>query len=171
METSANTVSDAQDEPESTASEGSDSILSVETNPEDAAVTLLRSDGEAVVRAQAPLELTVAPGRYELVVEHTDFRTARTPVNVAAGRRVVLVIELSNPPAFVTVEANVSGASVYVDERSGEPDGRTPWSNVVSPGQHHLWVEHEGYEATEVDFEIAPGEQRTIQVQLPRAGP
>jgi formylglycine-generating enzyme required for sulfatase activity len=72
-------------------------------------------------------------------------------------------------PATLSVESNVAGASVRID---GKKIGTTPLIDIpVSPGQHRVWVEKEGYESYRKHIDLEHGRSLSLYVDLSRARP
>lgn len=74
-------------------------------------------------------------------------------------QRNVGVIKITSTPA---------GATVYVQERSTPPRGKTPLELSLSPGTHRLIAELEGYEPASAEVKVQFGE--TTPLELPLRG-
>jgi hypothetical protein len=144
------------------------SIIFVEVEPADATIVLIDEAGEEVHRGTSPLEHTADAGRYTLAFEHPAYRPIRTPIQINSGRYYVFLIEMSQPPAFLQVTANVPGSTVYLDDRAAGPVGTTPWGNVVASGAHRVWVERPGYAPIEREIEIGLGQEQEVSADLER---
>ena len=66
--------------------------------------------------------------------------------------------------ARLTVRSNVVGDTVYVDERRYGPTG--PSSIELTPGEHRVRVEKDGYGPWEERVVLGAGEQRTLRASL-----
>ena len=91
-------------------------------------------------------------------------------INLASSSGAV-VEEPSEKEAIATlsVEANVSGARVLVD---GRQVGTTPLTDVpVSPGEHRVRVEKDGYETYRKPMRFEPGKAMSMYVDLNKAVP
>ncbi len=145
------------------------SVVSVKSNPPDARVTLL-AGGRVVAASGAPFLQSVPAGEYEIQVEHPDFRTIRTKVDVSSGRVYVLIVEMSQGQflGFLRVVSQPPGARVYLDDRSEGHVGRTPWMGPVPVGEHRVWVEKPGYQLVERQVEVGIGDEQELEVPLER---
>ncbi len=144
------------------------SVILVESEPTNATVILVDENDREVTRGEAPLEYTADPGRYALLLEHSEYRSTRTPVQVTAGRYYVFHIEMSQPPAFLQVVTDPPGARVYLDDPEVGSVGSTPFGDVVRTGTHTLWIERPGYQPIEREIEIGLGQEEQIEIPLER---
>lgn len=144
------------------------SVILVESEPANATVILVDENDREVTRGEAPLEYTADPGRYALRLEHPEYRSTRTPVQVTAGRYYIFHIEMSQPPAFLQVVTDPPGARVYLDDPDVGSVGSTPYGDVVRTGRHTLWVERAGYQPVEREIEIGLGQEEAFDIPLER---
>jgi hypothetical protein len=145
------------------------SLLSIRTNPEGATVTV-RQSGRVVASGPSPFAHTLEQGDYEVVVEHPDYRRIETPVRVRPGKVYVVIVEMSQGEflGYLRVITSVPGASLYLDDRSAGPVGRTPYQNPVSAGRHRVWIERPGYVTVEREVEVGIGEEVLVRESLTR---
>ncbi|MEM9073040.1 MAG: PEGA domain-containing protein [Myxococcota bacterium] len=145
------------------------SLLSVETNPSDARITL-RVGGSVIAQGQSPFAETLDEGDYEISVEHPDYRTVTRTMRVRPGKVYVAILELSQGEflGFLRVVSDPPGANVFLDNREEGAVGQTPYSNPVPTGEHRIWVERPGYGVEERTVEIGLGEQITERLELER---
>ncbi len=146
------------------------SIVQVRTTPEGAKVTIVDEKGVAVFTGSSPLQQTVDPGKYKLVVKHPEYKEAETPLHVSEGRVYVVVVELSQGTflGYLTVKASVPGARVFFDDHDAGAVGKTPWGNVIPTGDHTVWIEQPGYVPVEKQVSIGVGDSLEIDVVLER---
>jgi hypothetical protein len=147
------------------------SLLSVQSKPEDAIITLKSADGKVVERgAGSPFSHTLDEGKYSVEVEHPKYKTISTPLNVAPGKVYVIIVEMSQGQflGFLRVVSSVPGASVYVDKKEEGALGKTPFQNATATGAHHIWIEKPGYEPVERDVEIGVGDDVLVRAELTR---
>ena len=147
------------------------SLLSIETTPPEATVTIRRASGE--VLGQGPgvrRPEAIDPGRYVVEVTHPKYKTMSTPLTIAAGKVYVIIVELSQGQflGLLRVESDVPGASVYLDRREAGALGRTPFQSAVKTGKHALWIERPGYQPVAREVEVGVGDEVLVQVQLER---
>ncbi|HJL27584.1 MAG TPA: PEGA domain-containing protein, partial [Polyangiaceae bacterium LLY-WYZ-15_(1-7)] len=145
------------------------SLLSVETVPGDARVTLRQGD-RTVATGPSPFAATLDEGEYEISVEHPDYRTVSRSMRIRPGKVYVAILEMSQGEflGYLRVVTDPPGADVYIDDREAGAVGQTPFQNPVTTGEHHVWIERPGYETEERDVEVAIGEDVTQQLQLTR---
>jgi hypothetical protein len=146
------------------------SLISVRTNPADARVRLLDTEGQEVAAFEGPSAQTVVRGTYAVEVSHPDFRTVQTGIHVTPGQVYIVVVEMSQGAflGFLHVKTDIPGADVYVDDREMGSVGTTPWGNVLPAGPHKLWLEKPGYEPIEDEIEVGLGGQETREYTLAR---
>ncbi len=145
------------------------SLLSVETQPADARVTL-RRDGEVVAQGPSPFAETLDEGEYEISVEHADYRTVSRTMQVRPGKVYVAILEMSQGAflGYLRIVSAPSGAQVYIDDHDAGPVGETPFQAPIPTGTHHVWIERPGYEALERDVEVEIGSDAVEEVTLER---
>jgi hypothetical protein len=147
------------------------SLLSVQTKPEDATITLKDAKGKLVNKGTgSPFSQTLDEGRYYVEVQHPKYKTISTPINISAGKVYVIITEMSQGQflGFLRVTSNVPGAKVYVDKREEGHLGQTPFQNPLATGAHHVWIEKPGYQVVERDVEIGVGDDVELRVDLER---
>ena len=89
--------------------------------------------------------ITIEPAEYgthSIVVRAAGYREVRRTCSVGPSRNCEVYAELNPLGVPVRVEANVSGAQLFVD---GEARGPLPWEGDLSAGTHQLEVRAEGY--------------------------
>lgn len=145
------------------------SLLSVETQPSDARVTL-RRDGEVVARGPSPFAETLDEGEYEISVEHADYRTVSRTMQVRPGKVYVAILEMSQGAflGFLRLVTDPPGAQVFIDDRDAGPVGITPFQAPLPTGPHHVWIEKPGYAALEADLEVEIGQDAVEELSLER---
>jgi len=165
------------------------SLVVIETEPAGAPLRMFqrtRSNGAfqlgatnegwvEVAAAHSPTNLTLAVGRYHVVVEKfRDFNVSHTDIDVLPGHVHQFKANLSQGEfmAFLRVAANVTGAYVYLDDRAkSRPHwGVTPIGELVPAGKHEIVVEAPGFEPFLTTVEVKHGEQREMELRLARVG-
>lgn len=86
-------------------------------------------------------------------------------VTIVGGQDVTLMYDLVSNFAFLSITTNPIGARVFID---GKEVGVTPYQDSnISPGElHQVSVEKEGYEAQTFSFELKPGDEKQVQLDL-----
>jgi len=166
------------------------SLVVIETEPEGAPLKLYaRTSASAapfrvgaenpgwteVQSTRSPANLTLAVGRYHLVVEKfRDFNVSETDIDVQPGHVLHFKANLSQGAfmAFLRVVSNVPGAYIYLDDVNKKKPvwGTTPQGELVAHGQHKVLVEAPGFEPLLTDVTLKHGEQKELQVKLVRVG-
>jgi tetratricopeptide (TPR) repeat protein len=164
------------------------SLVVVETEPSDAPLRFYsRVDENAaafklggqnpgwkeIANARAPANLTLAVGKYHVVVEKfRDFNESHADIDVSPGHVYQFKANLSQGEfmAFLRVSANVKGAYVWLDDRKKERPfwGTTPHGELVSAGQHEVLVEAPGFEPLLAPVMVNHGEQKEMEVAMVR---
>jgi hypothetical protein len=146
------------------------SLITVRTNPSDARIRILAAGGAVVSEFSGQSAKTVKKGRYVIEASHPDYRTVQTDLAVEPGQVSVVVVEMSQGAflGYLVVESDPPGASVFVDDRAAGAVGTTPWSNVLPPGRHRIWVEKPGFQAVEQEVEVAIADKKTVELALER---
>jgi tetratricopeptide (TPR) repeat protein len=166
------------------------SLVVVETEPPDAPLRFYsRTDPNAaafqlgsqnpgwkeIASARAPANLTLAVGKYHVVVEKfRDFNESHADIDVSPGHVYQFKANLSQGEfmAFLRVSANVKGGYVWLDDNKKERPfwGTTPHGELVSAGQHEVLVEAPGFEPLLAPVTVKHGEQKEMEVKLERVG-
>jgi hypothetical protein len=148
------------------------SLLSVQSKPQDASITLKGADGRVIETGTGTpaFSRTLDEGRYYVEVAHPKYKTISTPLTVAPGKVYVIIVEMSQGQflGFLRVVSSVPGASVYVDKKEEGALGRTPFQNATPTGTHHIWIEKPGYKPLERDVEVGVGDDVLLKLELER---
>jgi PEGA domain len=111
----------------------------------------------------APQVAELGPGSHRLRVVRDGFEPYEREVHVVPGRTARLTARLDAEAARLRVDADVPGASVFLDRRFL---GTTPVeTRDFAPGTHRLNVSAEGYEMYAETIEIGAG-RREITVRF-----
>jgi len=145
------------------------SLLSVETNPSDARITV-RRDGAVVASGPSPFAENLDEGDYEVSVEHPDYQTIARPMRIRAGKVYVAILEMSQGEflGFLRVVSDPPGARVFLDDREAGSVGETPYQNPVTSGTHRVWIERPGYAPLEREIEVGIGDDVREEFALER---
>jgi tetratricopeptide (TPR) repeat protein len=166
------------------------SLVVVETEPPDAPLRFYsRTDEGAaafklggqnpgwkeIANARAPANLTLAVGKYHVVVEKfRDFNESHSDIDVSPGHVYQFKANLSQGEfmAFLRVSANVKGGYVWLDDNKKERPfwGTTPHGELVSAGPHQVLVEAPGFEPLLAPVMVNHGEQKEMEVAMVRVG-
>jgi hypothetical protein len=113
-----------------------------------------------------PLEVELAPGRYEATVTARGHEPGTKTVDVVADRFFVVEVPLQPIPARIAVRASTD-ATVLVD---GRVVGRTPPGGPIelSAGEHRVSVRARGRRLWRKDVALDRGEAMALDVELRR---
>jgi outer membrane receptor for ferrienterochelin and colicins len=135
--------------------------------PEGARARAYDSSGAAVAEGALPLEVSIAPGRFEIEVEAEGHRPYRSFVGVAADEHVELLAtpeRLPQPTGDLTVTASVTDAVVEVD---GTPLGIAPLVLADLPlAEHEVTVSAPGHLPWTGRIEVQADMRAWLTVQL-----
>jgi tetratricopeptide (TPR) repeat protein len=164
------------------------SLVVVETEPPDAPLRFYsRIDDNAaafklggqnpgwkeIANARAPANVTLAVGKYHVVVEKfRDFNESHSDIDVSPGHVYQFKANLSQGEfmAFLRVSANVKGGYVWLDDKKKDRPfwGTTPHGELVSAGPHEVLVEAPGFEPLLAPVLVNHGEQKEMEVAMVR---
>jgi hypothetical protein len=149
------------------------SLISIRTNPENAAIRILSPDGTVMMSSAGggePSVLTVQRGTYIVEASHPDYRTVTTEISVTSGQVYVVVVEMSQGAflGFLRVTSDIPGAEVFIDSLEAGPAGVTPFGNVIPAGEHTIWVGKPGYVRIEQKVDVAVGDEAELNLLLDR---
>ncbi|MBX7191263.1 MAG: PEGA domain-containing protein [Sandaracinaceae bacterium] len=145
------------------------SLVAVESEPEGATVTITNASG-TVATGPAPLTQTLEHGAYHIVIEHPDYNRFERDFDVQPGVLNRLFLNLSQGEflGYVRVLSDPPGAGVIIDDREHGARGQTPFEGPLQAGHHRVWIERQGYDAVEREFDIAVGDEVRVDVDLER---
>ena len=133
--------------------------LSIQTTPQGARVIL---DGQLL--GVTPYESTLSIGAYALSLELDAYATHGQNLEVRAGERRRLDVELQREAADVTVSANAPDARLFLDgAQLGEPLDRV---FAMDPGERRVVVRAPGYEDAELVLNLRAGEEREVTLTM-----
>ncbi len=136
-----------------------DGLLTLSSRPDGASVTL-----DGVYRGLTPLELPLAPDApHVLTVSREGYEMDTREVEVAAGSREALLVDLAPRLGEVEVAANPPDADLYVN---GERKGAARQVLHLPAIAHRIEIRKEGYESYAVEITPRPGFPQTIEATL-----
>lgn len=101
----------------------------------------------------------IAPGEYELRIEHPDHLPWEGRLNIRSGKLTTLAVDLQIRPAGVRVEGLYAKGdpSILLDGKPVEPDGDRI---AITPGSpQEISIEVDGFQPVRRTFELEPGEE------------
>lgn len=151
--------------------EGMKSLLSVQTNPSGAQITVRSEQGAVVATGPSPFAATLDRGLYTIEAQHPEFRTSRTePLEFAAGIVHVVRVELAQGAflGFLRVVSSTPGSKVFIDDKAEGSHGVTPLSQQLTVGRHRVWVERPGWRPVETTVDVSLSRPITLRVTQTR---
>lgn len=137
--------------------------------PTEGTVRVLDSSDVTAAEGPTPLEVSLAPGRYQVEVVASGSQPWRGLATVVADEVTVTEaapVPLPAPTADLTITANVAGAVVELD---GEAAGFTPTIlSEVATGTHTLVLRHPGLQPLTHTVELGADERGWLTATLER---
>jgi len=135
--------------------------VKVSSIPPGAAIVI--GEGEAATfRGRTPSEFRLAPGSYHIGVELPGYVPMAQTVKVEVGVRRQVDFPLEKL-STLTVEADVSGATVVIDDDEPQP---APRRAELRAGRYQVRVSKDGYHDVRREVRIEPGDRSTLLVTL-----
>lgn len=107
-------------------------------------------------------------GTYNVTISSPGYASDTRSIQVAAGMRTALNVNLSATQGFIKVTGSPAGASIFLDGRN---TGKvTPAELNVAPGAHTISVRKTGYLETSTDLKLVAGQGTTYSPRLMVAG-
>lgn len=153
------------------------SSISVTSNIDGA---LIYIDGEEVGTTPLGAPIITNPGTHAIKVKKEGYSTWRQNVILSTGEDLTLIapivpLDTAEPEAVptervagqstITVTANVTGASVYLN---GEEVGITPLTESIkaAPGTYIVEIKKDGHTTWEKEFMLAPDENISLNTLI-----
>ncbi|MEJ7652713.1 MAG: DUF3048 domain-containing protein [Chloroflexia bacterium] len=118
---------------------------------------------DGVVRGRTPRAVSLPPGKHEVVVYSRTHERMTRSVNLQAGRRTRLALDMTPRRAKLEVLAGTNKAIVLVD---GKRRGRTPLETTVKPGRHTITVQRAGHREWSQYVRFTPAGRKVVRVRL-----
>ena len=127
--------------------------LQISSTPFGARVTI---DGRSNPDWQTPFAARrLASGRHAVRFSLKGYQPETRPVEVVAGQKLPLVVQLQVAYGYVALSSDPAGATIYVDGRdSGQ---QTPARLTLNEGQHRIALRKEGYKPQITYAEVTSG--------------
>jgi hypothetical protein len=159
----AKAISSAAAPAPASAVEGQIAVSSV---PADATVEIEGLSGQTWKTPQTIGSL--APGAYKLTVSKLGYSPEVRTVQVSAGSRMPLTVQLTVVKGFLNIGGSPAGASVMID---GKDTGRvTPAAFVLEPAVHNVVLRKAGFLEAGSDIRLAAGQTVGYSPSLMVAG-
>lgn len=140
--------------------------LRVVSNPSGALVSI-----NGIVMGQTPLELTLAPGRYRVVLSRFGYDEWAQTVELKQGSEITLEAQLALSPFFrplgrtarLRIVSDPEDADVFINNAYA---GRTPLSIEIAPGRYRVVVTKTNYESWVQTLELKSDSDITLEAVL-----
>lgn len=132
--------------------------LQVAANVEGAKVFV-----DGVYVGEAPLTIDTAPGRKDIMVKATGYKTTTAQELVQPGQVAQVQVDLLLVAGTLEVTSNPQGADVFVNH---ELKGTTPASIVLPPGEYEVRVEKEGYYSRKTTLRVVQDTSTPLHFNL-----
>ncbi len=121
-------------------------------------------DREAGEVGRTPWGNVLPVGTHRVWVDRPGYEVEEREVEVEIGDPVELSVNLERTTyGKVRVNANVRGASIYID---GQQVGRVPWEGDVDAGPHRLEVAADGMKTYGTRVDVERGQMTPVRVRL-----
>jgi serine/threonine-protein kinase len=138
----------------------------VQTNPAGVRVVV---DGKSNLAFTSPLVISLlSPGTHVLEFSKDGYNAVTRSVEITAGARSAVQVQLAVPAATLAVASNPSGAYILID--GANTNRVTPAQVAVPPGSHTLTLRKLGYLEVSEQLTLQSGEQQSRNVSLLLAG-
>ncbi|MGB0588834.1 MAG: PEGA domain-containing protein [Myxococcota bacterium] len=138
--------------------------ITIESDPPGASVAI---DQRGTIVGQTPLSLRQDAGTYTFYVDLPEHQPIERKVEVRTGEpvRLLFTMEKVVRTGTITVRANITGATIFVDGRN---IGLTPYNDPirVDEGTHQLILKKEDYTIYSEETYIAAGDAQTLTAEL-----
>ncbi len=138
----------------------------ISTTPDGARVVV---DGKANLTFTTPQVISLlSPGVHTLTITKDGYAAATRSIQITAGARSNLAVQLALPPAYLTVLSNPTDAYILID---GVSTGHvTPSQVPVAPGTHTVTLRKMGYLEANDTVSMTAGQQQSRNLSLLEAG-
>lgn len=138
----------------------------VQTNPAAVRVVV---DGKSNLAFTSPLVISLlSPGTHMLEFTKDGYTPVTRSVDITAGARSAVQVQLSVPAASLVVASNPAGAYIVID--GVNTNHVTPAQVAVAPGTHSLTIRKLGYLEANESVTLRSNEQQSRNVSLLLAG-
>jgi hypothetical protein len=129
--------------------------------PTAGARVLLNDRQIAVTPLTQPLRVNAGPAAIEIVAD--GYEPFRKSLELPGDQGTTLDVDLHPRAtrAVLVVHSRMSGVRVSID---GLASGVAPAEAIVTPGEHSVRVEHDGFSAADVKVVLDPGARREVSI-------
>lgn len=130
---------------------------------------MVEIEGRPEQSGRTPLDVgSLIPGVYKVTLRKNGYAPEARQIEVSAGKRASLEVELNPTQGFVTIAGTPAGAHILVN---GRDTGKlTPAELLLDPATQHISVHKEGYLDAQTDLNVVAGETFSYAPDLKVAG-
>jgi hypothetical protein len=121
------------------------SKVEIRTEPAGASIWLEEKKDKPL--GATPFTYEVTPGKHLLIIELEGYAPVTRSFEVLSAQTASIDVAMAKKDGavMIAVQSNVTGAKVYLDDRSQGVAGMTPFQVMVAAGKHTIIAEKEGY--------------------------
>jgi hypothetical protein len=144
-------------------------LVVIDSKPQGATIYLNDKRGGAF--AKTPWQGSLEPKPVRLLFESKGFKPEQRNISPRSDKMIDVYIALSEEHylGWIEVISNVPGADVFIDRKDIGAIGRTPYTGLLKPGKHTVYLAKKGYVATERQLDITPGTAAQQNIPMERA--
>lgn len=144
--------------------QGLEAHISIETEPNDAQITLSSKDTGVTNRTTSGHEMKVLGGHYTMTVERPGFKTKTRDIKAEIGKPYEYFEKLEPQKGRLYVRVVPSEARLYLDR---QPFGTGTIATELEGGHYQLLAESEGRLRVTKDVEVIPDRETSLAFELP----
>jgi len=144
--------------------QGLEAHISIETEPNDAQITLSNVDSGVTNRTTSGKEMKVLGGHYTMTVERAGYHTRTRDLRAEIGKPYTYFEKLEPLKGRLHVRAVPSEARLYLDRK---PYGTGTIETELEGGHYTLLAESEGRLRVTRDVQVLPDRETSIAFELP----
>ena len=139
--------------------------VAIDSTPPGAEIQI---DGRHEAAWITPYTAALPPGRHAVSMTMPGRMSVTRTVDVAAGKKVVVVAGLAERAATVVIGSDPAGATILLD---GQNTGKvTPADIIVAKGSHTILVRKQNYLDASSTMDLAPGQSAQFAPTLKLSG-
>lgn len=130
---------------------------------------MVEIEGRPEPSGRTPLDIgSLVPGVYKVTLRKNGYAPEARQIEISAGKRASLEVELNPTQGFVTIAGTPAGAHILVN---GRDSGKlTPAELLLDPAIQHISVHKEGYLDAQTDLNVVAGQTFSYAPDLKVAG-
>lgn len=141
----------------------------VNTDPDQAKITLIDYQGVVAARGKTGDELAVLAGHYDVLVEHEGFVSTQSQIDVEIGKPYTIFTKLEPEKGGLRVRIVPADARLFLQYPSGDKlqVGTGAYEARLPGGRYRISGEASGRLTIGKDIEVLPGSDIPVSLDLP----